>query len=118
MAHPKKVKYISFRVTEEQLNEIEEAALDALTKPREWCRQVVLEKLGYAPAMTRSERFLFQHLVRAQYLVTQGFQLLADNNLTGDEWKKLRANAKQKVSELTDSALASYTQRSAQTPAK
>ena len=118
MAHQKKVKYISFRVTEEQLNEIEEAALDALAKPRDWCRQVVLEKLGYAPAMTRSERFLFQHLVRAQYLVTQGFQLLADNNLTGEEWKKLRANAKQKVSELTDSALASYAQRSAQIPAK
>lgn len=118
MAYPKKVKYISFRVTEEQLNEIKEASLDALAKPREWCRQVVLEKLGYTPAMTRSERFLFQHLVRAQYLVTQGFQLLADNNLTGEEWKKLRANAKQKVSELTDSALASYAQRSGHTLAK
>src|SRR5690242_11792365 len=114
MAHPKKSKYISFRVTEEQLNEIEAAALDALAKPREWCREVVLAKLGYAPAMTRSERFLFQHLVRAQYLVTQGFQLLADNKLTGEEWKRLRANAKQKVSELTDSALASYAARGGQ----
>ena len=118
MAQAKKSKYISFRVTEEQLNEIEAAALDALAKPAEWCREVVLQKLGYAPAMTRSERFLFQHLVRAQYLVTQGFQLLADNNLTGEEWKKLRANAKQRVAELTDSALASYAARSSQGPAK
>lgn len=118
MAQPKKSKYISFRVTEEQLNEIEAAALDALAKPAEWCREIVLQKLGYAPAMTRSERFLFQHLVRAQYLVAQGFQLLADNNLTGEEWKKLRANAKQRVAELTDSALASYAARSGQGAAK
>ena len=97
MAHPKKSKYISFRVTEEQLNQIEAAALDALAKPREWCREEVLEKLGHAPAMTRSERFLFQHLVRVQYLVTQGFQLLADNKLTGEEWKQLRLNSKQRV---------------------
>jgi hypothetical protein len=47
--------------------------------------------------MTRSERFLFQHLVRVQYLVTQGFQLLADNKLTGEEWKQLRLNSKQRV---------------------
>ena len=114
MAHTKKSKYISFRVTEEQLNEIETVAVDAGVKTREWCREVVLEKLGYAPAMKRSERFLFHHLIRAQYLVTQGFQLLADNNLTGEEWKMLRANAKQKVSELTDAALASYAERSGQ----
>src|ERR1044071_6359022 len=118
MAHPKKSKYISFRVTEEQLTEIEAAALDALAKPGEWGREEVLAKLGYVPPMTRSERFLFQHLVRAQYLVTQGFQLLADNKLTGEEWKKLRANAKQKVSELTDSALASYAARGSQMPTK
>ena len=50
-------------------------------------------------------RFL-EHFVRAQYLVTQGFQLLADGNLTGDQWKKLRAIATERASELTDNALA------------
>ena len=72
MAHAKKSKYISFRVTEEQLNEIE-AALDALANTREWSREVVLEKLGYAPAMTRSKRLLFHHVIRVQSLVTPGF---------------------------------------------
>ena len=49
---------------------------------------------------------LVEHFVRAQYLVTQGFQLLADGNLTGDQWKKLRAIATERASELTDNALA------------
>jgi hypothetical protein len=47
-----------------------------------------------------------ENFVRAQYLVTQGFQLLADGNLTGDQWKKLRAIATERVAELTDNALA------------
>ena len=51
---------------------------------------------------------MFQYLIRAQYLVTQGFQLLADHNLTSEEWKKLRANAKHRVPELAEAALASY----------
>ncbi|HXQ72328.1 MAG TPA: hypothetical protein VN844_17660 [Pyrinomonadaceae bacterium] len=105
MAHTKKSKYISFRVTEAQLEEIDMAATDAGLKPREWCRDIVFEKLGYAPAITRSERLLFEHLLRAQYLLTQGFQLLADEKLTGEEWKKLRATAKQRASDLAEAAL-------------
>lgn len=36
MAHIKKSKYISFRVTEAQLKEIDMAATDAGLKAREW----------------------------------------------------------------------------------
>src|ERR1041385_5459971 len=87
MDHTKKSKHISFRVTEEQAIEIEMAALDAGIKGREWCRNVVLEKLGSDAALTPNERLLFHTLIRVQYLVTQGFQLLADQNLTSDGWK-------------------------------
>jgi hypothetical protein len=34
------------------------------------------------------------------------FQLLADGNLTGDQWKRLRAIATERAAELTDNALA------------
>ena len=111
MDHTKKSKYISFRVTEEQAIEIEMAALDAGIKAREWCRNVVLEKLGCDAALTPNERLLFQNLIRVQYLVTQGFQLLADRNLTSDGWKKLRGNAKYRVSELVTSVLETYTEK-------
>ena len=87
MDHTKKSKQISFRVTEEQAIEIEMAALDAVIKAREWCCNVVLEKLGSDAALTPTERLLFRTLIRVQYLVTHGFQLLADRNLTSDGWK-------------------------------
>jgi len=111
MDHTKKSKYISFRVTEEQLIEIEMAAVDAGVKPREWCRAVVLEKLGSQTTLTQNERLLFQNLVRVQYLVTHGFQLLADKSLTGEGWKNLRANARHRVSEITSSALESFVEK-------
>ena len=114
MAQVKKSKYISFRVTEAQLKEIDIAATGAGLKAREWCRDVVFEKLGHAPAITRSERLLFEHLLRAQYLLTQGFQLLADEKLTGEEWKRLRATAKQRASELADAALTNDAERTNQ----
>jgi hypothetical protein len=56
--------------------------------------------------LSKAERLLLEHFVRAQYLVTQRFQLLADNNLTGDQWKKLRAIATRRAAELTNNALA------------
>jgi hypothetical protein len=78
--------------------------------PHEWCRMAALERLNGNGGLSKSERFLFHHLVRAQYLVTQGFQLLADHKLTSEEWKQLRLNSKQRVSELVESALASRAQ--------
>ena len=43
---PNKTKYISFRVTEAQLIEIETAATHVGSKTRDWCRSVVLERVG------------------------------------------------------------------------
>ena len=111
MDHTKKSKYISFRVTEEQLIEIEMAALDAGIKAREWCRDVVLERLGSDTALTPNERLLFQNLIRVQFLVTHGFQLLADHSLTSEGWKNLRANAKNRASEIANSVLESYAEK-------
>jgi hypothetical protein len=114
MAQPKKSQYISFRVTEEQLNKIQSAASDAGTKTRDWCREIVLEWVGQGRLMTKGERFLFEQFARAQYLVTQGFQLLADDNLTVEEWKKFRAIANERTSEIADAALAMHAKRNGQ----
>jgi len=114
MAQPKKSQYISFRVTEEQLKKIESAATDAGAKARDWCREIVLERVGQERSMTKGERFLFEQFARAQYLVTQGFQLLADDNLTTEQWKKFRAIANERTSEIADAALAMHAKRSGQ----
>ena len=109
MAQAKKSQFISFRVTEEQLNKIESAATDAGTKARDWCRDVVLEKIEDEHPMTKGERFLFEQFACTRYLLTHGFQLLADDNLTSEEWKKFRAIANQRTAEIADVVLAKRT---------
>jgi hypothetical protein len=51
---------------------------------------------------------------RGQYLVTQGFQLLAEDQLTGEEWMKYRRYADQRTSEIVDRALALHAKRNVQ----
>ena len=114
MVHAKKTRFISFRISEEQLIEIETAALNVGAKPRDWCRTVVLERVGHQPSLTAGERLLFEQFVRSQYLVTQGFQLLADDNLTAAEWKRFRAIATEQSSDLADTALGMYARRRGQ----
>ena len=110
---PEKERTISYRITEEAWNEIEKRAETAGESPHQWARSALLEKLIRNDELTRADRFLFHHLVRAQYLITQGFQMLADQNLTSEDWKKLRVNAKLRVPELVESALASYAKKGA-----
>lgn len=114
MMRPEKERTISYRITEEEWNEIEKRAATERESPHQWARSAMFEKLRRNDELTRGDRFLFLHLVRAQYLITQGFQMLADDNLTSEDWKKLRVNAKQKVSELAEAALAGYTRKGAE----
>jgi len=114
MMRPEKERTISYRVTEEEWSEIEKRAATVQESPHQWARSAMFEELRRNDELTRGDRFLFLHLVRAQYLITQGFQMLADDSLTSEEWKKLRVNAKHKVSELADSALASYARKGAE----
>ena len=41
--------------------------------------------------------------------------MLADNKLTSEDWKKLRVNAKHRVSELAENALARYAEECSET---
>jgi len=112
MMRPEKERTISYRITEKEWIEIEKRAARAGESPHQWARSALLEKLNRNAELMPAERLLFQYLIRAQYLVTQGFQLLADHKLTSEEWKKLRANAKHRAPELAEAALASYAEYS------
>ena len=90
---------ISFRLTNEAWLAIQKEIQSRHLTPHEWCRMAALERLNGDRGLSKSERFLFHYLVRVQYLVTQGFQLLADHKLTSEEWKQLRVNSKHRVSE-------------------
>jgi hypothetical protein len=63
----------------------------------DWCRQVVLDRLDREYGFSKKERLLFHQMVRTQFLIAQGFQVLADDKLTTDAWQKIRGYAKEKA---------------------
>jgi hypothetical protein len=111
MAASEKERTIAYRVTEGTWSEVEKRAAKAGDSPHQWARSALLETLKRTDELTPGDYLLFEHFVRAQYLFTQGFQLLADGKLTGEEWKKFRAAATQRASQLAQTALANYAER-------
>ena len=102
---------IGFRVTDETWFGIEQEVVNTELTPHDWCRLVVLDRLDREYGLSKNERILFEQFARTQYLVANGFQLLADDNLTFEEWKKFRAIAKEKIDIIAARALAEFRSR-------
>jgi len=110
----KQVRYphtIGFRVTDETWSRIVQEVVDTDLTPHDWCRMVVLDRLNHEYGFSRKERLLFQQIVRTQFFVAFGFQMLADDTLTTDEWKKLRTYGKQKADYLIQQTVADFRSR-------
>jgi hypothetical protein len=105
---------IGYRLDDEAWDKLEKAILGTGLSPHDWCRLAVMEKLDRDHRLSEAERFLFEQFARGQYLVTQGFQLLADDKLTSEMWMKFRRFADERASEIVDRALASYAKRNGQ----
>lgn len=88
---------IGFRITDETWLRIEHEIAETDLTAHDWCRMVVLDRLDREYGFSKKERLLFNQIVRIQFLIAQGFQGLADDKLTTDEWKKVRGYAKEKV---------------------
>jgi hypothetical protein len=65
---------------------------------------VVLKILDQEYGFSKHERLIFHQVIRTQYLVANGFQMLADDALTTAECKKFRDYAKEKVEYSADGA--------------
>ena len=102
---------IGFRVTDETWLRIVQEVVGTDLTPHDWCRMVVLDRLDHEYGFSRKERLLFQQIVRTRFLIAYGFQMLADDTLTTDEWKKIRAYAKEKASYLAKQSLADFQSR-------
>jgi hypothetical protein len=104
---------ISYRLTDEDfLKLLQEVNKTGLT-PHDWCRLVVLDRLNQEFGLSKNERILFEQFARTQYLVANGFQLLADDNLTPEEWQKFRTIAREKIDVISHKALTDFQSRSA-----
>ncbi|MFN2511733.1 MAG: hypothetical protein ABR568_09855 [Pyrinomonadaceae bacterium] len=106
MQRPKMTRVISFRVTEQDWLEVQRAAADCGETPIQWCRTTTLETARMPLALTPTQRIMFAQMARSGFLVENGFQLLADDNLESEEWKRYRVYARTNIDIITDRALA------------
>jgi hypothetical protein len=102
---------IGFRVTDETWFAIQREISNTDLTPHDWCRMVVLDSLNRGFGLTKKERIFYEQAAAIRYLIANGFQLLADDRLTTDEWKKLRLLSKEKIDIITDRALADCRER-------
>ena len=107
----KQVRYphtIGFRVTDETYLRIVQELVGTDLTPHDWCRMVVLDRLDHEYGFSKKERLLLQTIVRTQFFVAFGFQMLADDKLTTEEWKKLRTYAREKGDYLAKQTVADF----------
>jgi hypothetical protein len=71
----KKTRNITFRLTNEQYQQVENAALAAGEDPNSWCRKVALIQLTEGFGLTKNDRLLYEEIARVRYLVGHGFRL-------------------------------------------
>ena len=102
---------IGFRVTDETWLRIRQEVVGTDLTPHDWCRMVVLDRLDNEYGLSKKDRLLLQTIVRTQFFVAFGFQMLADDKLTTEEWKKLRTYAREKGDYLAKQTLVDFQSR-------
>jgi hypothetical protein len=102
----KKSRNITFRLPNDQYEQVENAALAAGEDPNSWCRKAALIQLTEGFGLTRNDRLLYEEIARARYLVGHGFRLLfASNETAADAWKKITADIDQHSEIIADDLL-------------
>src|SRR4051812_2358440 len=99
-------KVIAFRVTEDELIMIENAASAGGLDANEWCRNLILSQVIRGDGLSKNERLLFEELARTRYLVSLGLGMLAEHKLTPEAWEKTKTIVEQKGEQIADSLLA------------
>jgi hypothetical protein len=103
---PLKERAISFRVSEEEYQKIQDAAQMRGEKPNEWARKAALSESGNDVPMTGVDQLLYREIACLRYLVGNGFSLLASDKLTLEEWHRLVGDADEKSSEIARNLIA------------
>jgi hypothetical protein len=102
----KKSRNITFRLTQQQYDEIERAALAAGDEPNSWSRRVVLTQLTEGFGLSKNDRLMYEEIARVRYLVGNGFRLLiGSEGPNGTTWRKVTAQADQRIEMIADDLL-------------
>ena len=102
----KKSRNITFRLPNDQYEQVENAALAAGEDPNSWCRKAALIQLTEGFGLTKNDRLLYEEIARARYLVGHGFRLLfASKETAAEAWKKITADIDQHSEIIADDLL-------------
>ena len=97
----KKVRNITFRLTDEEFSQIEKAAVAAGDDPNIWCRKTAVAASGQDFTFTENERLLYQEVALLRFLGGHGFKLLlGGNEKTAAKWKTLTTQADTRSDEI------------------
>ena len=91
---------IGFRVTDETWFQIQQEIAETNLTSHDWCRLVVLDRLNHEFGLSTKERYFLHQILRTQFMVGHGFDLLADDKLTVELWRKYRDYALHHVESL------------------
>ena len=102
----KKSRNITFRLSSEQYDQVERAALAAGEDPNSWCRKVALIQLTEGLGLTKNDRLIYEEIARVRYLVGMVFGLLlGSKEKTAATWKKITAQVDQRSEKIADDLL-------------
>lgn len=84
-----KTHLIGFRVDEDVFNEIESRAILAGKSNNDWCRDELIARLGDGTPLTANEEALHSEILNVSGMILNAFNLLANKNLTNENWRKV-----------------------------
>jgi len=96
-----KTRNITFRVTDEEFEQIEKIASAASEDPNTWCRRIVMAESREGSGLAKNERLLYGEIARLRFLVGHGFKLLlGGEQSTAAAWKKITSQAEESGEEI------------------
>jgi hypothetical protein len=100
-----KQRAISFRVSAEAYELIENIASREGETVNGWARKFVLGEAENGSCLTGKERALYEEIARLGYLLNHGFGLLSIGKLTDEEWMRRLKDSKSTAGQLAKAML-------------
>ena len=101
----KKSRNITFRLTSEQYEQVESAAIAAGEDPNSWVRKIALIQLTEGFGLIKKDRLIYEEIARTRYLVGHGFRLLFESQGASAAWKKITKDVDQHAEIIADDLL-------------
>ena len=106
MSEAKRIKYVSFRLTDEEYTQLERAAASSGEEPNNWCRNLALTASREGPLFGRTGRLIYTELAVLRFLIGHGLKILFSRDPTeAAAWTKFMAQADKKADEIAKELL-------------